>query len=184
MPHPRVILLNGVGSVGKSSTARALQAITAAPFLHVSMDVFAEMLPAAMFGDPDGLVFEKTLEDGRPSIVIRTGPVFERAMLGMRHAVAAMAGQGNNLIVDDVMLAGEAREYRALLSGLDVRLVGLFAPLEVLEARERARGDREIGLARWQYGRVHAGVVYDLEIDTSAASPEENARIIRDTFGL
>ena len=44
----RIILLNGVGSSGKSSIARALQEITAAPFLHVQMDVFVQMLPEAL----------------------------------------------------------------------------------------------------------------------------------------
>jgi chloramphenicol 3-O phosphotransferase len=73
----------------------------------------------------------------------------------MRHAVAAMAAQGNNLIVDEVMIGGKEKEYRALLSRFDTRFVGLFAPLDVLEAREHARGDRETGLARWQYERVH-----------------------------
>jgi len=182
--RPHVIILNGVGSVGKSSTARALQAITAEPFLHVAMDAFLEMLPAKMFGDPEGLVFERAVDDGKPSVVIRSGPVMARAMRGMRHAVAAMAAQGNNLIVDDVMLGDEAREYRTLLAGFNARLVGLFAPLDVLEARERARGDREIGLARWQFDRVHQGVAYDLEIDAAKSTPLENAQRIRDAFGI
>jgi chloramphenicol 3-O phosphotransferase len=85
-------------------------------------------------------------------------------------------GAGNNLIVDEVMIGSDkVREYRALLSGFDVRFIGLFAPLAVLEARERARGDRVLGLARWQFYRVHRDVVYDLEIDASVASPLENA---------
>ncbi|MFZ0017309.1 MAG: hypothetical protein WAL10_08230 [Acetobacteraceae bacterium] len=45
----------------------------------------------------------------------------------------------------------------------EVHFVGLFAPLDVLEARERQRGDRLIGLARWQYHRVHSGIAYDLD---------------------
>jgi chloramphenicol 3-O phosphotransferase len=185
VPRPHVIILNGVGSVGKTSTARALQTIAAAPLLHVAMDAFLAMLPEAMFGHPDGLIFETVEEQGMPSVIIRAGPVLERAMGGMRHAIAAMAAQGNNLVVDDVMTReGQDREYRVLLSGFDVRLVGLFAPLDVLEARERQRGDREIGLARWQYDRVHRGVVYDLEIDTTVTSPLENAQRIRDAFGL
>lgn len=183
--RPHVIVLNGVGSVGKSSTARALQAITAEPFLHVAMDAFLDMLPASLLGHPDGLVFETIQDQGRPSVAVRTGPVLDRAMRGMRHAVASMATQGNNLIVDNVMIRdGQDREYRALLSGFNVRLVGLFAPLDVLEARERQRGDREIGLARWQYERVHRGKFYDLEIDTAATTPLENAQRIRDAFGL
>jgi chloramphenicol 3-O phosphotransferase len=186
LPSPHVIILNGVSSVGKSSTARALQAITAEPFMHVAMDAFLEMLPAGMFGNPEGYVFETVVDDeGKPCVIIRTGSVLERAMKGMRHAIAAMAGQGINLVVDDVMFGqGEAREYRALLSRFDLRFVGLFAPLEVVEARERARGDRDLGLARWQHDRVHREVTYDLEIDTMASTPAENARRICDAFGL
>ncbi len=184
-PRAQVIILNGVGSVGKSSTARALQAIAAKPFLFVAMDAFIEMLPAAMLDHPDGLVFERGLRDGLPAIAIKSGPTLQRALRGMRHAIAAMAGQGNNLIVDEVMLdAGPLQEYRDLLSPFDLRIVGLFAPLDVLEARERARGDREIGLARWQYDRVHRGIVYDLEVDTAAATPEACARLIREHFRL
>src|SRR5262245_4315199 len=44
---PRIIVLNGIGSVGKSSIARALQAMTVEPFLHVQLDMFIAMLPAA-----------------------------------------------------------------------------------------------------------------------------------------
>lgn len=135
--------------MGKSATARALQTITAEPFLHVQMDAFLDMLPQRMFGHPDGLVFDATEEHGYPSVSIRTGPVVERAMHGMRHAIAAMAALGNNLLVDDVLLAAaKAQQYRSLLSPFSVRFVGLFAPLELLEKRERARGDRQVGLAR------------------------------------
>jgi chloramphenicol 3-O phosphotransferase len=71
-----------------------------------------------------------------------------------------------------------------LLNKFDFRLVGLFAPLDVLEQRELERGDRDIGLARWQHRRVHAGIRYDLEIDTAVRSPNETARIISQTFDL
>lgn len=108
-----------------------------------------------------------------------------RAMQGMRHVVAALAEQGNDLIVDDVMLdAADGRAYRALLVGCDVHLVGLFAPLTVLEARERARGDRAIGLARWQYDKAHRGMEYDLELDTVDMTPRQVAQSIRDALAL
>lgn len=181
----QIIILNGVGSVGKTSTAQALQAIAARPFLHVSMDAFLEMMPQALIGHADGLVFETLDDSGKPSVAIHSGPVMEAALRGMRRAIAAMAAAGNHLIVDDVILdpADEA-EYREVLAGFETRFVGLFAPLEVLEARERARGDRVIGLSRWQYDRVHAGRTYDLEIDTSTTTPDQNAVLIRDAFGL
>ena len=182
---PHVIILNGVGNVGKSSTARALQTITAKPFLHVAMDAFLDMLPEKLFGHPEGLVFETVQDQGKPSVVIKSGPVVLRAMQGMRHAIAAMAAQGNDLVVDEVMTeAATMLEYRALLASFEVRFVGLFAPLDVLEARERQRGDCEIGLARWQYDRVHRHMTYDLMIDTAATTPMANACQIRDAFRL
>ena len=180
----KIILLNGVGSAGKSSIARALQTITAAPFLHVQMDAFIDMLPVALQDHADGFSFETILEDGKPSVVIRSGPVGARAMRGMRHAIAAMAGQGNDLIVDDVIFNDEIAEYVELLSDFDLHLVGVMAPLEVLEARERQRADRLPGLARWQYERVHKGIRYDLEIDSSSATPLECARRIQQEFHL
>ena len=106
-------------------------------------------------------------------------------MRGMRHAIAALAAQGNDLVVDDVMIAvAEADEYRSLLTHTELRFVGLFASLEVLEARKRARGDRELGLARWQFDRVHRGQRYDLEIETSGSTPAQNAQRICTAFGL
>ncbi len=183
---PIVIVLNGVGSAGKTSTVKALQRVAREPLLHVSMDAFLEMLPARMFGHPDGYIFETTTDaDGKPSVVIHSGPVLARLMDGMRSAIAAMAEQGNNIVVDDVFFGGgEAEYYRRLLGMFDFHLVGLFAPLEVLEQREKARGDRDLGLARWQYHRVHEGVRYDLEIDTSRLTPAEAAETIREAFDL
>jgi chloramphenicol 3-O phosphotransferase len=63
-------------------------------------------------------------------------------------------------------------------------VVGVHAPLDVLEARELARGDRAIGLARWQFARVHQGVAYDFEVDTSTATPDACAQAIAARFGL
>jgi chloramphenicol 3-O phosphotransferase len=180
----RIVLLNGVGSAGKGSIAKALQTITTECFLHVEMDAFLQMLPETSFGHPDGLTFETVHEDGNPLVIIRTGPGAERTFRGMRHAIAAMAGQGNNLIVDDVMLGNARAEYAELLSAFEVFRVGVFAPLNVLEARELHRGDRLIGLARWQYDRVHKGMKYDLEVDTSSATPMDCANLIRQTFRL
>jgi len=180
----RIVLLNGVGSAGKRSIAKALQAITREPFLHVAMDAFLDMLPEAYQNHPDAFSYETVEQDGKPEVVIRTGPVGERTLSGMRHAIAAMAAQGNDLIVDEVLLGEEKAEYARLLAPFEVFLVGVFAPLDVLEARERGRGDRLIGLARWQYERVHQGMTYDLEVDTSRATAMDCARLIKRRFGL
>jgi chloramphenicol 3-O phosphotransferase len=191
MKPPTIVLLNGVGSIGKGTIAKALQAITREPFLHVEMDAFLAMLPEAYQDHPEGLAFESVDVDGKAVVAVRTGPVAERALAGMRRGVAALAGAGNNLIVDEVLFGDVETEYgnavadyRRLLASYRLCVVGVFAPLEVIEARERQRGDRLIGLARGQFDLVHRGMTYDLEIDAGSASPAESARAIKDRFGL
>ncbi len=102
-----IIILNGAGSAGKSSIARALQEIASEPFLHVAMDAFIDMPPASYWDYPDGFCFESVSGPYGPAMAIRTGPVGQRTLAGMRRAVAALAQAGNNLIVDEVMLATE-----------------------------------------------------------------------------
>ena len=66
----KIVLLNGVGSAGKSSIAKALQKITAEPYLHVQMDAFLEMLPETLQGDMPGFAFRTDWEDGKPSVAL------------------------------------------------------------------------------------------------------------------
>lgn len=179
-----VILLNGAGSAGKSSISRALQDILAGPFLHVALDSFLEMFPDRFYDQPDGFAGRTEIDDGKPQIVHEIGAAGRRLLKGMRLSVAALADAGNDLIIDDVILDGGLREYETLLSGIRFLKVGVFAPLAVLEEREIARGDRAIGLARWQAPRVHVGASYDLEIDTSLAGPLDCAERIAAHFRL
>jgi chloramphenicol 3-O phosphotransferase len=181
----QIVLLNGVGSSGKSSIAKALQSLTREPFLHLGLDTFIAMMPPRAFMGADGLTFDMVQENGRSIVAaIRSGALFESVMQGMLHAIAAIAAQGNNVIVDDVMLVDRTAEYMRLLSPFRLLRVSVFAPLEILEQRELARGDRAIGLARWQFDRVHHAIRYDLEVDTAKHSPKECAEQIVAKFGL
>ena len=181
----KVILLNGVGSAGKSTLARAILAQVQDVFLHVPMDYWLEMMPHRTLGTPDGLTFETAEQDGKPVITVVSGPAQTRALRGMRHAVAAMAAQGCNMVVDEVLFGDEAwNAYHALLKPYAFHTVGVFAPLDVLEARERARGDRAIGLARGQFDVVHRGRRYDFTVDTAASTADDCARAIVRRFGL
>ena len=180
----RIVLLNGAGSVGKSSVARAIQAQARNIYLHVQMDTFLEMMPARTLNAPEGLRFETVEIGGKPVTHVHSGPAQTRALKGMRHAIAAMAAADNNMIVDDVLFPGDLDAYRALLAPYNLKVVGLHAPLDVLEAREHTRGDRILGLSRAQIDLVHKGVTYDLELDTSTLSPEQCAQQIVEAFDL
>ena len=61
--------------------------------------------------------------------------------------------------------------------------VGVHCPLPIAEQRERERGDRTVGTVRGQYAVVHAHRTYDLDVDTSAATPRECAEAILTALG-
>jgi chloramphenicol 3-O phosphotransferase len=185
MGVPQIIILNGTSSAGKSSAAKALQRIADGFFLHIAFDTFLEMLPTTLWKHPDGINFAQTDGPDGPLVTVELGSKVLAALSGMRSAVGALARQGNQLIVDDLMLSPtDQQDYRRFLDGLDYRFVALKAPLDVLEEREQLRGDRLLGLARWQFERVHNGVVYDLELDTSKISIDGCAEAIASKFGL
>jgi chloramphenicol 3-O phosphotransferase len=71
-----------------------------------------------------------------------------------------------------------AGELAQALEGLTAYFVGVRLPLSVLEERERARATSPVGHARSHYQTVHAHGVYDLEIDSSRASPDQCATAI------
>ena len=149
--EPQVILLNGASSSGKSTLAKQLQVRLEAPHVYVAEDDFWSKLP-----DRDH-AFE----------------VRYRLYYGFMHCLAALVKCGNFLIVDTVADDRAALlECARLLRETRVLFVGVHCALEVLEAREQARGDRTPGTARRQFERVHAHGLYDVEVDTSASSIE------------
>ena len=70
-------------------------------------------------------------------------------------------------------------EYKNLFKDFNFISIGIFAPLAVIEQRERERKDRTWGLARWQYDIVHKDKIYDLKIDSSKSTAEECAKQIK-----
>lgn len=181
-----IILLNGVSSSGKSSVARALQDAWPTPILHVGVDTFVDMLPARFCGDGeearDGLQFVHTHTPDGPVVELRQGVYAQRLFRGMVGAIGALARAGNDMIVDDVLFGDKVlQEYMRELRDQTVYFVAITCPLEVVERRERARGDRFINSAKAQMPLVHGPTRhYDLAIDTSMATPQQLAVVIKD----
>jgi chloramphenicol 3-O phosphotransferase len=151
----KIILLNGASSSGKSTLARGLQSALMEPFWHVSIDhlLAAGMLPQA---DIDNGKFR--WRDLRPAF-------FD----GFHRCLPALAGAGNNLIVEHIIESRDWMDRLARLLGtFDVFFVGVHCPLPELERREAARGDRRIGDARIDFATTHAFGRYDLDVDATA----------------
>lgn len=171
----RVIYLNGTSSAGKTSIAIALQDVLEEPFLRLGVDTFIAMLPRRMFDAP---VFEAAPSGGyRPIAAFR-----EAIRQPMPGALAAIAAT-NDLIVDDVFNGSEwLRSIVRTLAPFSVFFVGVFCPLEELERREIARGDRRVGIARGMLGLAHEHELYDFTVDTSVMTSAECADAIKNRF--
>jgi chloramphenicol 3-O-phosphotransferase len=71
----------------------------------------------------------------------------------MPAAVRALIAGGNAVIFDDVLHDSQMFESRRnAFADLDVFAIGVVCDLDILEARERSRGDRVLGRARGLVG--------------------------------
>ncbi len=151
----KLILINGASSSGKKTFAKALQAKLDQPFWHFSFDHIRNsgVLPLDRLRDDDF-----SWPEMRPG-------VFD----GFHRCLPVLAGAGNNLIVEHII---ETKEWMSdlveLLSGADVYFVAVHCPLDELERREQARGDRRAEEARRDYESIHGHCLYDMEIDGTA----------------
>ncbi len=174
----QVIVLNGGSSSGKSGIARCLQAVLPDPWLAIGVDTLVEAMPASMRASDAGIEFGA---DGAVSV----GPQFRALQDAWMEGIAAMVRAGARVILDDVLLGGEASQQRLqkALAGLDVLWVGVRCDAVVAAGREVARGDRIRGMAASQAEIVHRGVAYDLEVDTTHTESMACARTIAARVG-
>ena len=190
MRLPDVVLVNGPSSAGKTTLCRALQAALAEPYLVTGFDDFIFMAAPRYYAGADtarqdrrdamtaeGVEMVVTSAPGEPlAVTARFGPVFRRLVDGIAPAVRALVDRGNRVILDHVLHdAAMAESCRAAFAGLDVFAVGVTCPVDILEARERARGDRVHGRARGLVDVVHRFLAYDAMVDTGALSAEAAA---------
>ena len=162
-----IIYLNGTSSSGKTSITQALSQHLNQPYLHCPIDLVEQM------------ILHRQIQRG-------VVPELTAIQAGFTACIAAFASQGNNVIVDDVMcepfsypgtpspLTTQALLHQRVrtLYTFNLLFVKVACPLPIVEQRERARGNRTLGLASFQFHRVHHDRVYDVEVDTSQHTPD------------
>lgn len=147
-----VIILNGASSSGKSTIARAAQTLLPTAFWHYSID---HLLQAGILPQPRIDSGEFSWTELRPGF-------FE----GFHRSIPALVEAGNNLIVEHIIETREWMDRLALLlDGYDVFMVGVHCPLDELERREVARGDRRIGEAKADFETAHLCSEYDMALN-------------------
>jgi chloramphenicol 3-O phosphotransferase len=181
-----IIFLNGAGSSGKSSIAKAIQHLSDVPYMTLGIDSFITMMPWDYVGfgpkSHEGFQFVAREEDGLPAISCNVGEFGQKVDSSMPEIVKVLADKGINLIIDEVLFGHEKlKSYMHALEKYKVYFIGVKCNLEAMEEREFLRGDRAIGLSRDQINKVHAGFrPYDLEVDTTNNSSFAYAKQILD----
>ena len=164
---PAAIVLHGPTSAGKSSLARALQECAPVPAFHVSLDAFVTMSRRRDMRAPDEQM-----------------QAYHVHCENLRSTLARLVDTQFEIVVDLVLRdEGELEETFEVLSGRPLYLVGVRAPLQILEERERQRQDRGAGMAREQAQSLAFARDYDLVIDTSTYTAEAGAAAIRNFIG-
>jgi chloramphenicol 3-O phosphotransferase len=176
--------LNGASSVGKSTLISEFvqsRAATGDCWIAVGIDDFIGKLPWQWFDIPngrgpfgqDGIRFEGSADGMVPTV----GDLGRRLFAVYRRVVGTWAWHGFNVVVDEVTFDREAAaDWGEALDGLLVTWIGIRCDADEAAAREQRRGDRVIGLARGLSAVVHQHVAYDLDLDTTRATPQELVR--------
>ena len=188
MASGTIIFLSGTSSAGKTTLAYALQERLEEPFQHVALDQFRDGLPAKFRGlnAPVGTPGERGLnvvpvkvDDDKAYTEVRFGEVGQKLLKGMRRAILTLALEGNNIIIDDIILNQSfLDDYLDVMADEQLYFVGVRCPLSVIEQRESQRLGRFPGTAESHFISCHAHDTYDIQVDTSTASPEACAELI------
>jgi chloramphenicol 3-O phosphotransferase len=182
MGKGKIIFLNGASSAGKTSIAKLISKKINNPHLYIGLnDMYYKLIPQKYWADDPYLYTgEHPIE---PDIKKHNLPdflftelmqnIFPEFMKGFHKSFSTYAETGINIIVDHVLQEKEwLYECVKYLKEHDVYYIGIKCNLNILEEREKSRGDRYIGMAKHQCHKVHEDSIYDFESDTSFKSPE------------
>ena len=189
-PPGQIVILNGAPRSGKSSIVEAIQADFEGVWVNLGVDAYVRHITPPRY---------------RPGIGMRPGgerpdlePLVARFYAALYASIAAHSRMGMNVVAEfghhDAYSRplGILSDCARLLTGLPTLFVGVRCPLDIVMRRRLEEGPERQGtyvkveanmpvpapVIAWQE-HVHRPGIYDLEIDTSANSPEACAEQIR-----
>lgn len=160
-----LIYLNGTSSSGKTSIALELQKLIPTPVFYFSIDTLLHSLASS---DVDAIMGKS---------LARSTMDWAAIFSGYFSCVATLIKTENQVIADCPVYSQKlADTFSQHLLPLSPRVVvKIECPLEVLEEREKTRGDRAFGVAQGQFKGIHQYLNYDLQIHSHRMTPAESA---------
>lgn len=155
----RIVILNGPSSVGKTTLVAELRPLLPDTFCYYASDQLADEMfrPIA------------------PGARLRGRETF---FDGFHRSIAAFASAGLDLLVEHIVeKPAWWADLNRLLLPFDVFWVGLLAPIEEVERRERIRGNRTIGEAREHFA-THDYCSYDFSVHTTQPANATAVQIV------
>jgi chloramphenicol 3-O-phosphotransferase len=188
----QIVVINGTSGAGKTTTCAAFARHAEEPYLMFGMDLLAgTLLPAryTMFGSMKEQGYQPTAY----------GPVCMKALAAMHEMIAAAARVGQGIVVDHLTFVDPPvlQDMIWRMADVPVLFVNLKPSRDVLERRVKERelpiipppiqeamaaagpeivaafAEQLSAVGPWFYEHAYANEIYDLELDSSAMSPEE-----------
>ena len=186
----QIIILNGAPRSGKSSIAKVIQETFDGVWMNLGVDAY---------------ILEITPKKFRPGIGLRPGgegpglePMIPAWYAALYESIAAHSRLGLNVVVDVGHHDSYTKPLRILpdcarrLAGLPVFFVGVRCAIEEIMRRrnvgqpgratryETSTANEPVPATVLRFQEeVHKPGIYDLEVDTTNATPSESAELIR-----
>lgn len=188
----QIVVVNGTSGSGKTTTCTTFARRAQEPYLMFGMDLLVGTLfPAryTMFGSMKDVGYSP----------MSYGPMCMKALSAFHEMIAAASRTGQNMVVDHLMFVDPPVLQDAIwrMTDVPVLFVNLKPRREVIEIRVRNRkidfipppiqeamsaagpeilealGEELANATPWLYEHAYANDIYDLELDSSAMTPDE-----------
>lgn len=191
-PHGQIILLNGAPRSGKSSIVKVIQNTFDGVWINLGVDSFIQTLPDHL---KPGIGL-RPIAPNSPAERPEIETIIPTLYAALHESIAAHSRLGLNVVTDIGYHDAYAKpltvleDARKQLEGLPVLFVGVRCNIETIMQRRNSGDPTKYAtgtesnpipepVRRWQEA-VHKDMSYDLEVDTSRASPEECASEIQE----